>query len=229
MRSPGALIASGRDSDIFEYGTGLVLRRARSGRSMEIEARIMEYARNAGYPVPAVSEVSDDGGDLVMQRLEGPVMMEVLGRQPWTIGRQGALLADLHRRLHAIEAPAWAAPAPSGSGDRLLHLDLHPQNVILTADGPVVIDWTRAARGDPLTDVALTWVLLASAAIPAGRLKARVLGLGRDALLKAFLAPFDRQAVGRELIGVVAWKSVDPNMTEPERRCMRALAESLGQ
>jgi aminoglycoside phosphotransferase (APT) family kinase protein len=223
MRSPGVLIASGRDSDIFEYGPALVLRRSRSGHSMALEARTMEYARNAGFPVPAVSELSADGCDLVMQRLDGPVMMARLGRRPWTIGHQGSLLAELHRRLHEIEAPEWAVPAPSGSGDRLLHLDLHPLNVILTPTGPMVIDWTRASRGDPLTDVALTWVLLASAAIPAGRLKAAALGWGRDALVRSFLAPFDRDLVRSELAAVVAWKSEDPNMSEPERRAMQAL------
>ena len=45
-------------------------------------------------------------------------------------------------------------------GDRLVHLDLHPMNVMITPTGPIVIDWPNAARGDPLTDVAVTLVLL---------------------------------------------------------------------
>jgi tRNA A-37 threonylcarbamoyl transferase component Bud32 len=51
---------------------GLVLRRSRHGRSMAGEARIMEYVRQHGYPVPAVEQVSDDGTELVMQRIDGP-------------------------------------------------------------------------------------------------------------------------------------------------------------
>ena len=47
---PGALIASGRDGDIFEYGPGRVLRKTRDGRSIEHEARIMRYAADHGYP-----------------------------------------------------------------------------------------------------------------------------------------------------------------------------------
>ncbi len=35
-------------------------------------------------------------------------------------------------------------------------------NVILSADGPVVIDWTNAGRGDGDFDAALTWVLMAT-------------------------------------------------------------------
>ena len=38
---PGPLLASGRDGDIFEFGPGLVLRRARSGRVIEGEARVI--------------------------------------------------------------------------------------------------------------------------------------------------------------------------------------------
>src|ERR1700722_10388813 len=45
VMEPGPLVASGRDSDIFEYGPDLVLRRSREGRSMLQEGRIMEYVR----------------------------------------------------------------------------------------------------------------------------------------------------------------------------------------
>src|SRR5579863_7548314 len=107
MRQPGALLAAGRDSDIFECGSGLVLRRSREGKSMTTEARTMEYARQHGYPVPAVHEVSDDGTELVMERIEGTSMVAVLGRRPWTIRHQGAVLAELHARLHEIPAPDW--------------------------------------------------------------------------------------------------------------------------
>ena len=41
---------------------------------------------------------------------------------------------------------------PDG-GDRFLHLDLHPLNVIMSARGPIVIDWANASRGEALTDV----------------------------------------------------------------------------
>jgi hypothetical protein len=38
-REIGALLASGRDGDIFDFGPGLVLRKTRDGRSFEHEAR----------------------------------------------------------------------------------------------------------------------------------------------------------------------------------------------
>jgi aminoglycoside phosphotransferase (APT) family kinase protein len=44
--------------------------------------------------------------------------------------------------------------------DTLCHGDFHPDNVILSPKGPVIIDWPNAARGCPLADVARTMVML---------------------------------------------------------------------
>ncbi len=130
------------------------------------EARTMEYLRGHGYPVPAVDEVGDDGTDLVMERIDGTSMVDFMSRRPWAIRRQGALLATLHRRLHAIAPPDFLPPAPVGSGDCFLHMDLHPLNVMIGVKGPVVIDWPNAARGDARVDVVLAWVLMAAGEIP---------------------------------------------------------------
>ena len=223
MRDPGALLASGRDSDIFEYGAGLVLRRSRAGHSMESEARMMEYARGHGFPVPAVQELSDDGADLVMERIDGSSMVDVAQRRPWTIRQQGRLLADLHERLHRIPAPDWARDAPCGSGDRLVHLDLHPLNVMLSDKGPVVIDWPNAARGDGNVDIALTWILISAGGIPTGWVRAAAMGWGRSLLVGAFLERVDLAMVQPELPKVVEWKAGDPHMTDTEVRAMRAM------
>jgi aminoglycoside phosphotransferase (APT) family kinase protein len=226
VNPPGDLLASGRDSDIFEYGSGLVLRRSREGKSMHAEARMMEYAREHGYPVPAVHEVSDDGADLVMERIDGSSMVAVMGSRPWTIGQQGNLLADLHQRLHEIPAPDWARDAPIGRGDRLVHLDLHPLNVMLTNTGPVVIDWPNACRGDGDTDVALTWLLISAGAIPAGRIRAAMMGWGRGKLIRAFLERFDPDALRLRLPELVELKSKDPHMSATETKAMRAMLDS---
>src|SRR5580698_11526395 len=123
VMDPGPLLASGRDSDIFEYGPGLVLRRSREGRSMVREARLMEYVRSQGFSVPAVEEVSEDGLDMVIERIEGPDMVAMMGSRPWAIPRLGRMLADLHHGLHELAAPAWLEDAPVGRGVGLLHLD----------------------------------------------------------------------------------------------------------
>ncbi len=187
VMDPGPLLASGRDSDIFEYGPRLVLRRSREGRSMVQEARIMEYVGGRGFPVPAVEEISEDGFNMVIERIEGPDMVAMMGTRPWTIPRLGRTLADLHRELHELTAPDWLVDAPVGRGDRLLHLDLHPLNVMMGPRGPVVIDWARACRGDPAVDVALAWILMAAGEVPTSRFMGMILGRARSAVVKSFL------------------------------------------
>jgi aminoglycoside phosphotransferase (APT) family kinase protein len=216
MKGPGPLLASGRDSDIFEYGPGLVLRRSREGHSMTTEARTMAFMREQGYPVPAVEEVSDDGFDMVMERIEGVTMVEALGKAPWSMRRHAATLAELHRRLHEIDAPDFLPAAPVGTGTKVLHLDLHPLNVMVGPKGTFVIDWPNAHRGDPDVDVGLAWVLMAAGEIPEGGVKARLLGFGRSLFVNGFLSHFDRRAIGRLLREIVEMKMLDPHMSEAE-------------
>jgi hypothetical protein len=222
------LIASGRDADIFEYGRGRVLRRSRRGHSMSEEAKTMEFARAQGYPVPEVFDVQDGGRDLILQRIDGPNMVEAIAARPWQLGRMGRQLAELHLSLHELQAPDWVRPAPFGSGDRLLHMDLHPLNVLLGADGPMVIDWSNALRGEPSIDTALTWVLLATGEAPTGRMLSAVAGLGRRLLLRSFLQPFRLQDL-RTVIGeVVDWKCGDANMSADEVARMQRLKAAHG-
>jgi aminoglycoside phosphotransferase (APT) family kinase protein len=228
VKPPGLLLASGRDADIFEYGTGLVLRRSRDGRSMSSEARTMQFLRDQRYPVPAIEEISDDGLDLVMERIDGPTMVEALGKYPWRIRSIARSLAELHHQLHRIEAPDFLPVAPVGKGTRVVHFDLHPLNVIMGPHGPVVIDWARAAQGDPAIDVALAWVLMAAGEIPGAGPKARLIGLARNAAVNAFISGFDKAEITRQLRPVVAWKANDPHMSSKEVAAMWRLADLVG-
>jgi aminoglycoside phosphotransferase (APT) family kinase protein len=210
--SPAELkrLAAGRASEIFDLGDGRVLRRFRGIGDPAREALVMEHARGHGYPVPRVLEVTADA--LVLERIEGLTMVQELRRRPWSLRRNAALLARLHRRLHELPAPS-ALPAAS-EGDRLLHLDLHPENVILSPSGPVVIDWTNARRGDPSLDVALTWVIAATSGGPFGRV-----------FLRWFLPHFEREELLRWLPVAAERRVGDANVTDRERAAVRRLVE----
>jgi aminoglycoside phosphotransferase (APT) family kinase protein len=183
---------------------------------MAQEARTMAFLHDKGYPVPAVEELSDDGFDLVMERIEGVSMVDAIGQAPWTLRRQAATLADLHLRLHEIDAPGFLPPAPFGHGDKLLHLDLHPLNVIVGSQRAVVIDWPNARRGDPQIDIGLAWVLMAAGEIPGDGLMAKLMAFGRKILVNGFLSRFDRNDVAGYLRPIVEMKVQDPHMSEAE-------------
>jgi aminoglycoside phosphotransferase (APT) family kinase protein len=218
----GPKLAEGRDSEIFEHGPGLVLRRTFDGRSLVHEAEVMRHARAHGYPVPEVHDAGE--GWLVMERVDGPTMLETATRPPFRLRRWALVLADLHRRLHEIPAPAWLPPARL-PGDRVLHLDLHPLNVLLSDRGPVVIDWSNARRGDPALDLADIWVTFRCADVPATGLELRAANLGKRIFLRWFLRAAGREEACRALPAACEGRLADPNWTPSERERIRRLAE----
>jgi tRNA A-37 threonylcarbamoyl transferase component Bud32 len=154
---PGRLIGQGRAADVYELDGDKVLRRYRIEAEVAGEARLMSYLHSAGFPVPYV--YSAEGTDLVMARVRGTDLLSDLAQRPWLAGKYGAILARMHDQLHEIEAPSWL-PRPFGEGDRIMHLDLHPGNVMLADDGPVVIDWSNGAAGPAGADVAMASLIL---------------------------------------------------------------------
>jgi aminoglycoside phosphotransferase (APT) family kinase protein len=228
------LLASGRDGDIFEFAPGLVLRKTRDGRSIAHEARTMRYVAEHGYPVPRIEEVRAGGTEIVMERIDGPIMMDAMVRPPWKLPAYLRLLADLHDRLHEIEAPEWlpampddgaSAPGTFTPGRRLLHLDLHPLNVIMSPKGPVVVDWPNARGGDPLADVALTFALISCGHIPLPRPAAIAMDAIRQPVLRrAFAGRYVGAAFYRRVAEMAELKCFDTNMAPDEIRALRKLA-----
>lgn len=218
MLSGVELIAHGRAADVFDAGPGRVLRRYRSvAIDAAGEAEVMRYAAAAGYPVPAVFDA--DGPELVLERIEGPTMLEALGSRPWRLRSFARMLADLHTRLGQIQAPP-GLPQPLGAGSFLMHLDLHPENVILSPRGPVVIDWTNASAGPAAADVADTWLILACARPDDGL--ALVIAMQR-LYCAMFLARAGRDAARPYLHAAFAHRAADHNMQPAELQRMRTL------
>ena len=132
------------------------------------------------------------------------------------------MLANLHDRLHEIPGPQWLDPFLA-DGDYLVHLDLHPLNVILSPNGPVVIDWSNAARGAGPADVALIWLVMIAAELPEGGAQAIVARVFRRLFVRSFLGHFDLAPVRAALPVVGMWKCQDPNMRAAEVASMQRL------
>ena len=220
MAEPGPLIGRGRDADVYDIGGGRVLRRYRTEHDSAPEAAIMAHLADHGFPVPAVHDV--DGRDLVMDRVEGATQLDVLLRRPWRAASFGRELAELHRRLDAV-------PAPAGRTGGVLHLDLHPGNVMCAPDGPVVIDWNNAGVGDRADDVATTWLLLAVGRPDGGRVIQALASVLRRRLLAGFLASVDVEAARASLGDVCAARELDPNMGPEELAAIRALGAAASR
>jgi aminoglycoside phosphotransferase (APT) family kinase protein len=217
------LVGAGRRADVYDLGDGKVLRRYRdpaivAGR----EAEVMAHALAHGVPVPEVFDVS--GGDIVMEHVVGPTMLEVLTRRPWTLDSHARMLAALHNRVHAVPALSWLR-APFGDGPALLHTDLHPANVILTKAGPRLIDWEGAARGPAEADVALTWVLIATSQVPGALVQRTVLQTFQALFARRYLAAV-RPLAPSWLAAAARNRLENPVLLESEAAVLRRLLES---
>jgi len=219
---PGPLIGAGRAADVYALDERRVLRRYRNGESSEREAAVMAYLAGAGFPVPRVHDAS--GPDLVLERLGGRDMLADLSARPWLARRHARTLAGLHDRLHAITAPP-SLRAPFGPGGRVLHLDLHPGNVMLTAAGPVVIDWSNVAAGAPAADVAMAWLIIATSEVDAPPLLLRpAISSIRAVLLRRFRA-LVRDDPGPEMARVARARIADRNTRPAEAQRLQTIAD----
>lgn len=162
-------------------------RRGRSVDGARREHQIGARLQEMGLPAPRVFGVEEIDGraGVVFECIEGIDLQSRIRRRPWALRHAAMLQAELHAGIH--EKPADGLPSHREvlsraleeaddltgeerrrlleqlsrlpEGDRLCHGDFHPENVLLTKRGPIVIDWPDAGRGDPLADVARSWVL----------------------------------------------------------------------
>ena len=98
----------------------------------------MAYVAGHGFPVPAVQSV-----DIEMELLDGSTLLDALVADILDTRSAAKMLADLHNTLHALPTRT-----SRNHSDRLIHLDLHPENVMVTSRGPVVIDWAALFGGE---------------------------------------------------------------------------------
>lgn len=142
----------------------------------------------AGAP-EVFGEVTLEGRfGIVLQRLDGPTLQQLWQTRAATSEQVGETLAALYASVHKAPPPpdvlplrGWMDAASQTSRDilperiaagvlalidrlppedGLCHTDLHPGNVIMTADGPRIIDWACALRASGVFDIARAHVSL---------------------------------------------------------------------
>jgi uncharacterized protein (TIGR02172 family) len=182
--------------------------------AIEHEAQVAQRVYASGIPSPLPGELLTlgDRRGLVYERLDGLTMLQVFEKQPWRVKALARRFAELHVEMHAItttEPPsqharlqrkireakplseslrqaALQALAALPEGQSLCHGDFHPGNILMTAKGPVVIDWIDVTIGHPLADFARTAVLVRYGAPPPATPLGLVVRWGRNAFYNAY-------------------------------------------
>ena len=158
------------------------------------EARMTRAVFAAGVPAPEVFDEVTLGArfGIVLSRLDGPTLLQLSRTGAMTSRQVGAILATLALSVHKTPLPPDvlslrdymdAALRLSGDmlpkhivtgvlplierlppGGGLCHADLHAGNVIMTADGPRLIDWTGTVRAPAAYDLGVWHILLSELA-----------------------------------------------------------------
>jgi len=160
---------------------------------IKYEQQIAQAIHASGLPVPYVGNIVQvkERTGLEYQRMEGNTMMELIFRKFWMGAHYARRMAQLHAEMHAstitVEIPKQherlrrkihQADELDGDlrhkilteldtmpkGDRLCHGDFHPGNILVTAQGEVIIDWIDSTMGNPLADLARTTIITLGAA-----------------------------------------------------------------
>jgi aminoglycoside phosphotransferase (APT) family kinase protein len=156
---------------------------------------------------------------ILLERLDGHAIFAAIQRRPWRAWALAKLTGRVHAGLNAVRAPAelpdlrqevarrigttpgipdalrasaLAELARLSDGDALCHGDFHPENVLLCPDGPSVIDWPNATRGDACGDFARTSLMMRMGSLPPGTpaLIRRGVRVGRGTFLRSYVAGY---------------------------------------
>ena len=157
---------------------------------------------------------------LIYERIEGPSMLQALLKAPWRLVRYAERFAALHAAMHRERQPGLPSyreglaqrirKAPLlaeaekayllaclealPAGEAICHGDFHPDNILISPHGPVIIDWNDAKRGAPAADVARTVLLFrAPLSLPGlGIPKRWLIRWAKGAFLRAYLRAYCR-------------------------------------
>jgi aminoglycoside phosphotransferase (APT) family kinase protein len=189
----------------------------------------------AGIRAPATYEILEHDGrkGLLMERIEGLDGLTAAEKQPWRIWSLAREVGRLHRSIASVAAPsgllgfhqlarhdiATSARVPEAArarllavlevmpeGNHLCHMDFHLGNVIVGPEGPVVIDFASARRGDPVADHVKSLLLLEAGSPPEMGLSQRLLVLfGRKLARAAYVRGYGNLTAAEQKRATLWW------------------------
>jgi tRNA A-37 threonylcarbamoyl transferase component Bud32 len=221
----GQQIGIGTSAKIYQWGEDRALKLCEKViplKFVQAEFNSTQIAYKAGLPVPAVEEIilHNNCHGIIMSRIDGPLLTELIYSQPEKTVDYANILADLQFAVNStpatglgslskvlnktIERLAIIPDTLKSSvlnilkelpdGETMCHFDYHASNIIMSSKGPFIIDWMGAMRGDPLADVARTWLGYTDYAVPSEIPTSETLKKTSGHFLSAYLERYFRQS-----------------------------------
>ncbi|TGL44903.1 aminoglycoside phosphotransferase family protein [Leptospira perdikensis] len=172
---------------------------------------------------------------IIFDRVDGISLTKLPDKNPLELFRIAGTLARLHYGIHKItsdkykdikvilnacllseplsflnseekeKTKSYISTLPDGNS--ILHLDFHPENVIVEGKNEIIIDWMTAAKGNPAADVAFTVLLFTDAELWPGTPKLKIIfyTIIRKFILGGYLKVY-KQLSGRTDAEITAWR-----------------------
>lgn len=116
----------------------------------------------------------------------------------------------------------------------LCHFDFHPDNVILSEKGAIIIDWMTACKGDPCADSARTKILIKYSFVPGiNPLLERFLRLFKSRMYKSYLKEYikltgcDYESITSWELPVAAARLAESRPPKEEKRLLKLIQKKL--
>jgi serine/threonine protein kinase len=165
-------------------------------KAIEEEFRIGLILNDVGLDIAKTYEMAEFEGALgiIFEYIDGATMLQNLAKKPWLVFSYSKQMAKSHWEIHKTHLSVHDMPSLKESlidgilttplltkeekgiiishlltlKDRraICHGDFHPDNIIISKNGLVTVDWMTARVGNSIADVARTWLSLTMGTLP---------------------------------------------------------------
>ncbi|NMO97026.1 phosphotransferase [Paenibacillus lemnae] len=190
----GELTGVGNTAKVYEWRKNEVVKVFYDHESAKHEARNAEIISGLELRTPQYNGLIEIEGQLgiIYEKITGPTMLKQMDSSCDCLSNNARLMARLQFQMNTLDAsalqPLQARLTYHIQGIQefpelqkhsildtmnllqndsfLCHYDFHPDNIIMSPGGPVIIDWLNALAGCPEADVTRTSMMLASSSLP---------------------------------------------------------------
>jgi aminoglycoside phosphotransferase (APT) family kinase protein len=188
LEHPPIIIGEGSTAITYAFGENKALKVYKNDSAdIHYEFQVNRYLTKSGISVPEAYEIVTINGKkgIVFDRAEGNSLTSEILKSPSAALQSLKMMATLQASIHEkpaeslkvhkcslklqIQASCLSETEKTAildhlsdlpSDKQLCHGDFHPDNVLICAGTPIIIDWADAASGHPTADLARTILIL---------------------------------------------------------------------
>ena len=190
----GELVGIGNTARVYRWGDTEVIKIFYDQHWAMNEAKNAEIINNLELRSPLYSGLIEYEGKMgiVYERIDGPTMLWHIEPTQESISYNAKLMANLQYEIHNVEnklIPNLKSEITNRvnhsleisnddkhiiidvlkslpDGNTICHYDFHPDNIIISPKGPIIIDWMNLLVGNPEADVTRTSMMIQSHSLP---------------------------------------------------------------